>query len=44
MQTRKPLSLVTKKKADNTDKKHYNFIVYTGNKQHKNNTKNEKYK
>ena len=26
MQTRKPLSLVTKKKADNTDIKQYNFI------------------
>ena len=27
MQTRKPPSLVTKKKADNTDIKQYNFIV-----------------
>ena len=31
MQTRKPLGLVTKKKADNTDIKQYNFIVSTGN-------------
>ena len=27
VQTRKPLSLLTKKKADNTDIKRYNFIV-----------------
>ena len=35
MQTRKTLSLVDKKKADNTNTKQCNFIVETANRQHK---------